>query len=61
MNTVEEIKELLQKNKKRLDKELQQSKEALAIPLRQPSFLLLIKIKQNLNEKSATKPINNKS
>ena len=31
MNTVEEIKELLQKNKKRLDKELQQSKEAVSL------------------------------
>ena len=29
MNTVEEIKELLQKNKKRLDKELQESEEAI--------------------------------
>ena len=31
MNTVEEIKELPQKNKKRLDKELQQSKEAVSL------------------------------
>ena len=29
MNSVDEIKELLQKNKKRLVKELQQSKEAV--------------------------------
>ncbi len=31
MNTVEELKELLQKNKKRLNKELQQSKEAMSL------------------------------
>ena len=31
MNSVEEIKELLQKNKKRLDTELQQSKEAVIL------------------------------
>ena len=31
MNTVEEIKELLQRNKKRLHKELRQSKEAMAL------------------------------
>ena len=31
MNTVEEIKDLLQKNKKRLDKELQESKEAVSL------------------------------
>ena len=31
MNSVEEIKELLQKNKKRFDTELQQSKEAVIL------------------------------
>lgn len=31
MTSVEEIKELLQKNKQRLNKELQQSKEAMAL------------------------------
>ena len=31
MSTVEEIKELLQKNKQRLNKELEQSKEAMAL------------------------------
>ena len=31
MNTVEEIKDLLQKNKKRLDKELKESKEAVSL------------------------------
>ncbi len=31
MNTVEEIKNLLQRNKKRLNKELQQSKEAMSL------------------------------
>lgn len=31
MTTVDEIKELLQKNKKKLNKELQQSKEAMSL------------------------------
>ena len=31
MTSVEEIKELLQRNKKRLNKELQQSKEAMTL------------------------------
>ena len=31
MSTVEEIKELLQKNKQRLNKELEQSKESMAL------------------------------
>ncbi len=31
MNTVEEVKELLSRNKKRLHKELQQSKEAMTL------------------------------
>ena len=41
MNSVDEIKELLQKNKKRLVKELQQSKEAVFL-IKKSIFLLSI-------------------